>query len=271
MKTILHISDLHFGTERPLVVKALERLAHTHQPNLLILSGDITQRARAVEFDAARAFVDRLAVPSKVVIAGNHDIPLFDVTTRIFLPYSRYRRAFGAELEPICDTSELLVIAVRTTRRYRHIEGEVSSAQIKRVAQRLQQAGENQLRIVVTHQPVHVTHAVDQEHLLRGHQTAIAKWAEAGVDLILGGHIHRPFTSALHEHFAYLPRRVWAVQAGTAVSSRIRHDSNNSINLIRYGYENTPSHCVVERWDYNEKAEDFLLTNSLDLQRSSSG
>lgn len=268
MKTVLHISDPHFGTERPLVVKALERLAHAQTPNLLILSGDITQRARAIEFSAARAFVDRLAIPSRVVIAGNHDIPLFDIATRIFLPYSRYSRAFGSELEPIHDTSALLVICVRTTRRYRHIEGEVSSAQIERVAQRLKQANENQLRIVVTHQPAHVTHVVDQEHLLRGHEDAISRWAEAGVDLILGGHIHRPFTSALHEHLADLPRRVWAVQAGTAVSSRIRHDSNNSVNLIRYGIENEPLRCVVERWDYNNDADDFVLANSIDLQRS---
>lgn len=268
MKTVLHISDPHFGTERPLVVKALERLAHAHTPNLLILSGDITQRARAHEFKAAFAFVDRLAIPSRVVIAGNHDIPLFDVATRIFRPYARYRRAFGPELEPLYDMPELLVIAVRTTRRYRHIEGEVSRVQIERVAQRLKQAATNQLRIVVTHQPVYVTHAVDREHLLRGHQHAISSWAEAGVDLILGGHIHRPFTCALHEQFADLPRRVWAVQAGTAVSSRIRHDSNNSINLIRYGFDEAPLRCVVERWDYSNETDDFVLINSLDLQRS---
>jgi len=268
VKTVLHISDPHFGTERPLVVKALERLAHAHTPNLLILSGDITQRARTIEFKAAQTFVERLGIPARVVIAGNHDIPLFDIATRIFLPYSRYCRAFGPELEPVHDTPELLVIGVRTTRRYRHIEGEVSSAQIARVAQRLKQAGKNQLRIVVTHQPVYVTHAIDQEHLLRGHQHAISTWAADGVDLILGGHIHRPFIGALHEQHTDLPRRVWAVQAGTALSSRIRHDSNNSINLIRYGFQNAPLQCVVERWDYNEDADDFLLADSVNMQRS---
>lgn len=268
MKTVLHISDPHFGTERPLVVKALERLAHGQSFSLLILSGDITQRARAVEFKAAREFVDRLAIPARIVIAGNHDIPLFDIATRIFMPYSRYCRAFGSDLEPIHDTPELLVIGVRTTRRYRHIEGEVSRVQIERVAQRLQQAGKNQLRVVVTHQPVHVTHAVDKEHLLRGHQHAISRWAEVGADLILGGHIHRPFICALHERRADLPRRMWAVQAGTAVSSRIRHDSNNSINLIRYGFEDEPQRCIIEQWSYDEQAEDFLLTQSIDAQRS---
>ena len=88
MRTVLHISDPHFGTERPQVVQALQRFARAQMPELLILSGDITQRARAVEFDAARTFVDALSIPARVVIAGNHDIPLFDVATRIFRPYS---------------------------------------------------------------------------------------------------------------------------------------------------------------------------------------
>ncbi|HWU98263.1 MAG TPA: metallophosphoesterase [Oxalicibacterium sp.] len=265
---VLHISDPHFGTERPFVVKALERLAHTQPFDLLILSGDITQRARTVEFNAARAFVDRLGIPSRLVIAGNHDIPLFDMATRVFLPYSRYCRSFGAELEPIHDTPELLAIGVRTTRRYRHIEGEVSRAQIERVAQHLQQAGKNQLRLVVTHQPVYVTHEVDREHLLRGHQNAISSWAKAGADLILGGHIHRPFVCALHDRITDLPRRMWAVQAGTAVSSRIRHDSSNSVNLIRYGFDDAPQRCVVERWDYDNNVDDFVLADSVDMQRS---
>lgn len=269
MRTVLHISDPHFGTERPQVVQALQRFARVQMPELLILSGDITQRARAVEFDAARTFVDALSIPARVVIAGNHDIPLFDVATRIFRPYSRYHRRFGNDLEPIHDAPGLLVIAVRTTRRYRHIEGEVSAAQIERVAQRLQQRDPQQLCIVVTHQPVFVTHAVDEEHLLRGHQLAINRWVQAGADLILGGHIHRPYTAALHEHIPGLPRRVWAVQAGTALSSRIRHDSNNSINLIRHAYEGQPQHAVVERWDYDEASDEFMLYQSAEIERDS--
>ncbi|MBF6617614.1 MAG: metallophosphoesterase [Candidimonas sp.] len=268
MSVVLHISDPHFGTERPPVVKALVRLAHAQQPDLVILSGDITQRARKPEFTAAGAFMDRLAVPARLVIAGNHDIPLFDLATRIFRPYSRYKRIFGSDLEPIHETPELLVIGVRTTRRYRHIEGEVSTRQIERVAHRLRQASDQQLRIVVTHQPVHVTHAIDEEHLLRGHQRAISKWAEAGVDLILGGHIHRPFVRALHDHIPALAQQVWAIQAGTAVSARIRHDSNNSINLIRHSYADTPRHYLVERWDYNNDADEFTIVDSQAICRS---
>ncbi|RTZ47468.1 metallophosphoesterase [Candidimonas sp. SYP-B2681] len=267
MRVALHISDPHFGTERARVVKALERLAHSQAPTVVILSGDITQRARNVEFNAASAFMDRLAIPSRLVIAGNHDIPLFDLATRLFRPYLRYKRAFGDDLEPIHESSELLVIGVRTTRRYRHIEGEVSVRQIERVAQRLKQAAQDQLRIVVTHQPVHVTHASDEEHLLRGHEQAISKWAEAGVDLILGGHIHRPFICGLHDRVANMPRQVWAVQAGTAVSSRIRHDSSNSINLIRHAFDGMPRHCVVERWDYDDDSDEFIMIENRVMQQ----
>ncbi|HWL30422.1 MAG TPA: metallophosphoesterase [Burkholderiaceae bacterium] len=259
MSVVLHMSDPHFGTERAPVMEALERLVHEQAPDLMVLSGDITQRARKREFTAAGDFIDRLAIPAQLVIAGNHDIPLFDVATRIFGPYSRYKRTFGSNLEPVHETAELLVIGVRTTRRYRHIEGEVSAAQVERVAQRLKQAGEGQLRIVVTHQPVYVTHPADEEHLLRGRDRAIKEWAEAGVDLILGGHIHRPFVRALHEGLADLRHQVWVVQAGTAVSARTRNDSNNSINLIRHGFDAVPRHCIVERWDYDDGSDEFTM------------
>ncbi|NYT85225.1 metallophosphoesterase family protein [Pollutimonas harenae] len=262
MNVALHISDTHFGTERPKVVRALERLSLAQKPDVVIFSGDITQRARAAEFFAATSFLDRLAIPSRLVIAGNHDVPLFDIVSRLLWPYARYKRAFGPELEPVLDTPSILVIGVRTTRRYRHIEGEVSARQIDRVARRLQQAGHNQLRVVVTHQPVYVQHDADKGQLLRGHQQAIRSWAEAGADLILGGHIHRPFMSGLHHIDASLPHPVWAVQAGTAVSSRIRHDSNNSINLIRYAFDGSTRRCVIERWDYDEAGDAFTMVAS---------
>jgi len=268
MKAVLHISDLHYGTERPMVVKALERLVHAQAPAMVILSGDITQRARRAEFAAAGALMERLAVPARLILPGNHDIPLFDLATRFFRPYSRYQRVFGPELEPVHESRDVLAIGVRTTRRYRHIEGEVSARQVEQVARRLRQAGPDQLRIVVTHQPVHVLHAADKEHLLRGHERAVEAWAQAGADLILGGHIHRPFMCGLHEHLPNLRRRVWALQAGTAVSSRVRHDSNNSINLIRHGFEGGADRCVVERWDYEDEEDEFVLFESLSIPLS---
>jgi 3',5'-cyclic AMP phosphodiesterase CpdA len=266
MSVVLHISDTHFGTEQPMVVEALVQLAQLQSPDLVILSGDITQRAQGSEFAAARRFMDRLNAPARLVIPGNHDIPLFDVFSRIFMPYARYSRAFGKELEPVYESADLLVIGVKTTRRYRHIDGEISKRQISQVAGRLQQASKGQLRIVVTHQPVHVANEDDEKNLLKGYESAIHSWANAGADLILGGHIHRPFVSALHEQLPDLPGRVWALQAGTALSTRIRFDAGNSVNIIRCGVN--PLHlCDVERWDYDVNTQAFQLKTTKKLLR----
>src|SRR5690606_36029872 len=147
-------------------------------------------------------------------------------------------------------TPELLVVGVRTTRRYRHIEGEVSSAQIERVAQRLRKADPGQLRIVVTHQPAHVVHPDDEKHLLRGRERALNAWAQAGMDLILRGHILSPSITRLDAELVGGLAEVWSIKAGTATTSRIRHDSTNSVGLIRYGLEGTLRFCTVEQWAY---------------------
>lgn len=262
MSLLIHMSDPHFGTEQAPVMAALHRLVQQQAPEVAILSGDITQRARPSQFRAAREFIDQLAVPATLVIPGNHDIPLFNLAARLFIPYANFAREFGNELEPIFESEHLLVIALNTTRRYRHIDGVVSSAQIERVAARLGQATDAQLRIVVTHQPVCVTESEDAPNLLHGHAAAIRRWAAAGADLVLGGHIHLPFVCALHERDAALPRRIWAVQAGTALSTRIRYNAGNSVNLIRYGAGLAARCCTVERWDF-QPAEQYFMPASI--------
>ena len=245
MSTILQVSDTHFGTERPEVVEALVALAARERPEVLVVSGDVTQRARRRQFAAARRFVDRLAVPTVLAIPGNHDVPLYNVIARLFYPYRGYRRCFGDELEPEHESSELLVLCLNTTRWYRHKNGEVSAAQVERVTHRLRAASPRQLRVVVTHQPAHVIRESDEKNLLRGHAAALAAWGRAGADLVLGGHIHLAHVRQVEG--------LWSVQAGTAVSRRVRHGRANSVNLIRHG----DHRCAVERWDH-DAAQGFV-------------
>ena len=252
MSRLLQISDPHFGTERASVVEALVTLSQQLRPNLLVLCGDITQRARASQFRAARAVMDRLGAPL-LAIAGNHDIPLFDLPARLLHPYARYGEAFGAEMEPVHSCPDLLVVGVNTTRWYRHTNGEVGAQQIARVARRLASATPQQLRVVVVHQPVAVLQARDRHDLLRGHAAALRSWAQAGGDLVLGGHIHLPYIEALPQ----LARPMWAVQAGTAVSSRVRDGVPNSVNLVRCGVDAPPGTCLIERWDYAPSQQCF--------------
>lgn len=266
MTLLLQISDPHFGTERQRVVDALLSLKEALQPDLVVMSGDLTQRARRAQFQAARAFVDRLGTTPTLIVPGNHDIPLFNVFARIFQPYANHQRVFGRELEPVYESPELLVIALNTTRPYRHKDGEVSMQQIKRVAERLERATPAQLRVVITHQPVAVTRAQDEANLLHGRERAVPRWARAGADLIAGGHIHLPYVLPLHDTFANLPRRMWAVQAGTAVSTRVRGEINNSVNLIRYEHAAPGSRrAVVERWDFAETSGAFARVTQHDL------
>jgi len=253
MSVVLQVSDTHFGTEQPPVVEALVALARQQRPDLLLLSGDITQRARPAQFRAARAFMDRLGAPL-LAVPGNHDIPLFDLWTRLRRPYARHLAAFGAELEPVHCSSDLMVLCVNTTRAWRHIQGEVSALQIERVARRLEGAAAEQLRVVVVHQPVAVTRAEDVVNRLRGHAAALQRWAAAGADLVMGGHIHLPYVLALPG----LARPLWVVQAGTAVSARVREGLPNSVNLLRWGAHCAPGCCLVEQWDYAAAQRAFV-------------
>ncbi len=255
MTVLLQISDPHFGTEQLPVVEALVTLSLQQRPDLLVLSGDITQRARSAQFRAARAFIDRLGTPV-LAIPGNHDIPLFDLGARLLHPYARHRHAFGDELEPIHSSPDLLVLCVNTTRWYRHKNGEVSLAQIERVARRLTGAGPGQLRVVVVHQPVAAVRPGEVHNLLRGHAAALQRWAAAGADLVMGGHIHLPYVMAL----PHLVRPMWAVQAGTAVSSRVRDGVPNSVNLLRWGSDASDGLCLIERWDHSDTAQAFIRT-----------
>ncbi len=270
MSVLLQISDPHFGTEQVPVVAALTRFAQALKPAMVVLSGDLTQRAQRRQFSAARRFVDGLSVPLQLALPGNHDVPLFNLFARMFVPFGNYLREFGPELEPVRETADMLVIGVNTTMPRWHKDGRVSPSQVERVAKRLLQAPADVLRIVVVHQPVHVPRVSEQENLLVGREVAVHRWADAGADLILGGHIHLPFVRPLSERFANLSRRVWAVQAGTAVSSRIRADAPNSVNVIRFDAAQSPLMCTVERWDCPLPQARFeqVETHQLELDRA---
>ncbi|KAB1449631.1 calcineurin-like phosphoesterase family protein [Bordetella bronchiseptica MBORD678] len=258
MMRVLHISDTHFGTEREPVVHALHALADTLRPDLVVLGGDITQRARRGQFAAARRFIQALQRPV-LAVPGNHDIPLFNLAARLFDPYGNYRRALGAVLEPVYEDDRLLAIGVNSTRAARRKNGEVSRAQAQRVAQRLRDARPGQLRVVALHHPVHAMVESDQRNLLIGREFAVPAWVDAGVDLILGGHIHLPYVAPLHGKAGAAGRRAWTVQAGTAVSRRVRGRVPNSVNLIDYAAQADSPACTVQRWDFQADSGAFVL------------
>ena len=160
------------------------------------------------------------------------------------------------------------MIGVNTTRPQRHKDGVVSPAQISRVVGRLQRARREQLRVVVTHQPACVMRPEDEKDRLHGGEAAVQAWARAGADLVLGGHIHLPYVSDVCALVQAAARTMYCVQAGTALSHRVRHGSPNSVNVIRW----TPPangdarECAVERWDYDLADSAFELTHPYALK-----
>ncbi|HYW58799.1 MAG TPA: metallophosphoesterase [Polaromonas sp.] len=266
MTRLLQISDPHFGTAQVPVMDALVQMAREQRPEVLVLSGDITQRAGVEQFRQARAFCDRLEIPRMLTLPGNHDIPLYNLYQRAFKPYSRYLQFFGPEVETSLETPWLSLIGVKTTRRWRHKNGEVSSDQIERVVAHLQKARPEQLRVVVVHQPVHVQREEDEHDRLRGSHTAVRAWSEAGADVVMGGHIHLPYVCDLAGLVGGIGRRIWCVQAGTALSSRIREEAPNSVNLLHVDAVNGAAHCRVDRWDFHAGTGTFVVAKTHDLQ-----
>ena len=260
MSTLLHISDLHFGTEVVPVIQALLELHGQLNPELVILSGDVTQRAKPEEFALARLFLNELKPRQLLALPGNHDIPLFRVWERVMSPYSLYKNALGEDLEPCFESDDVLAVGVNTTRPQRWEDGEISFEQIQRVTERLERSKGDQLRIVVTHHPVHIVATQDRKNLVNNGDAAVHAWTAAGADLFLGGHIHLPYVRPLSEHHLDLVRPSWVVQAGTGTSGRVRGNIPNSVNVIRFnapGDDDIARTCIVERWDFDSPCSAF--------------
>ncbi len=263
MTVLVHISDLHFGTERAEVVERLVQLIEDQRPDLVVASGDITQRARRRQFRDARVFLDRLPFP-RLVVPGNHDIPLFNLLARWLSPYAGYARQFGRDLEPGFESAGLHVVGVNSSTPTRHKNGELDATTVERACERIRRGDPDALRIIVMHHPLLAITGMDTSNLARGYPEAIAAFAKAGVDMVLGGHIHLPYVRPfrISGDDAVLP--MWAVQAGTAVSTRIRSDHPNSIHIIRHVPAPGPS-TFVEQWDHDENTCAFVMVCSVPL------
>jgi 3',5'-cyclic AMP phosphodiesterase CpdA len=256
---LLQISDPHFGTEVPRVVAALTALTAQLSPSLVVMSGDVTQRATEDQFDSASAFLRQLPAPASLVVPGNHDIPLGNLALRAFSPFARFMRTFGDDLEPVHEDADLLVIGVNTVMPLWHKQGRVSAAQVERTCDLIRKASPRQIRAIVCHHPVHVIRKEDNKNLLRGADAAVRQWVAAGADLILGGHIHLPYFRPLRQRLPDLPRDAWVVQAGTALSIRIRQGIANSVYFVRPVAVEAGAACRIERWDYSDREHAFRL------------
>lgn len=239
MLTLLHISDLHFGPPYvPRVGEALLSIAPQLAPDVIIASGDFTQRARREQFAAAREFLERLPDVPKVVVPGNHDIPLYRVHERLFAPYRLYCEHISGELERVWRLDGAVIVGLNSTTPTRAItNGRIRRRQLEFCSRTFHDVPDDIVKIVVAHHHFAPAPDYERDSTLPGAKQAMDLFVQLGVDLILGGHLHRAYIGNSLDVYSGPERErgIIIVQCGTSTSrrGRGREREKNSFNLIR--------------------------------------
>lgn len=256
MRRIAHISDLHFGRVNPEIADAIVRDLLELAPVLVIISGDITQRARARQFAAARNFLDRIPFP-KLIVPGNHDIPLYNLGRRFLSPLGRYKRYISRELNPSFIDGEVAVFGINTARPFTWINGRISDTQLEQVCERAGELPPDMFKIAVTHHPFTPPPRGAPLSVVGRARKALRALESCGIELVLSGHFHMAYTGDVTVE--NVDRRILVVHAST-LSTR-RRGEPNAYNAICI---NTPRLSISSRvWDgsrfYSSVQSNFVM------------
>ena len=247
MRVIAHLSDLHFGTEDPAIAIALlHELDGTSlpAPSLVVVSGDLTQRAKNEEFHACREFLDMIPVP-RLVVPGNHDVPMYDVVSRFLHPFRRYRRHITDDLSPSYVDDELQVEGVNTAYPLTIKDGRITPRQTAALCARFERGNSHRCKVLVAHHPFLLPADAPEQDRVDGAAQAMVALERVGVELILTGHLHVTYGSEL-EGFRSDDRAIVAVHAGTCISTRRRGEANSYNRVV---VESDRLQMIQRRWD----------------------
>jgi 3',5'-cyclic AMP phosphodiesterase CpdA len=263
MRRIVHISDLHFGTELPEIAEGLLRDIDRHPANLLVVSGDLTQRARRGQFAAARAFLDRIALP-QVIVPGNHDIPLYNVAARFGWTLANYRRFITTDMFPKFNDGELAVAGVNTARPNRWKDGRISREQIEQLWGYFRDSGATAFKVLVAHHPFIPPTSDANATMVEGAKAALQMLQTCGCHLILAGHLHLAYTGDVRPHHVEIKRSILVAQAGTAISHRRRNEPN-AYNVVTIDGDSLQ--IDIRAWN----GRDFTSTGVKEFRQSEQG
>ena len=246
MTTLAHISDVHFGREDPVLVKALIAALHKCMPDVIVISGDLTQRAKRRQFRAAQAFLAELPAVPRLVVPGNHDVSATNLFERVAHPLRRYRRFITPDLSPFVCAGEAAIAGINTVRLLSTKDGRINSTQVRRACTQFASAAQTSIRIVVTHHPIDLPFDDLKHPTLTRAGMAMSGFARCGVDLFLSGHLHSGVALLSGARYPIPGYSAVVAHAGTAVSTRTRNQPNGW-NFIRL----TAGSIEVESMQWN--------------------
>ena len=251
MRTLVHLSDLHFGRVDRGVVDALAETVKEIAPDVIAVSGDLTQRARSHQFADARALLESLPAP-KIVVPGNHDVPLHNVVARFFNPLGAYRRHITRDLHPHYVDPEMMVVGTNTTRSLTIGGGGIRRRELRRICEVLAGVDESVIKVVVAHHPFDGPYAGARIGRGRPGPEAVELLAQTGVDVFLTGHLHVSYAGPTATRYKVGGRTAIVVEAGTATSTRMRGEPN-AFNVLRFA----PTVIVVEHLVWRSESRAF--------------
>ena len=227
------MSDLHFGAHDERLVEAVDWEVDKLKPDLIVVSGDFTQRARTEQFRQACEFLEGLRERGHEVLGvpGNHDVPLYDVLRRFLSPLARYRRFIDETLCPFIELRNVAVLGVNTARSLTFKDGRINGAQVEFIRETFARTPSESFRILVTHHPLFAMRIGEQvERAIGRQELALDAVEESGVDMVLAGHAHHASSGDAGD-LVTRAGGVLVIQAGTATSTRVR-EQEQSFNVI---------------------------------------
>lgn len=252
MARIAHLSDIHFGAHDPRIVDAATAWLEERRPDLIVISGDFTQRAKVEQFKAASAWLNRLRAAGlkTLVIPGNHDVPLYDVVRRFAAPLERYKRYISHDLCPFYEDEAVAILGLNTARSLTIKDGRINHDQMDMLRARFAAVPPGKTRILVTHHPLFampIGRGGELSEAVGQHEDAIQAACEAGVHLALAGHFHRTYAQAARK-MVERSGGALVIQAGTATSTRLRNAEPQSFNWLHVRRHNEIEVQVIV-WD----------------------
>ncbi len=251
MRTLLHLSDIHFGRFDDSLERPFFRAVAQIEPAVVVVSGDLTQRARPGQFRQARQFLNALPGP-KIVVPGNHDVPLHNVYHRLSAPLASYRRYITDNLEPFYQDEELAVLGVNTARALIWKNGRINARQIARIRDRFCRVAPGTTKVLVTHHPFDLPDGYTSRDLVGRARLAMITVADCGIDLLLAGHFHIGRAGHTAVRYSSAGHSSIFVQAGT-LSTRGRGEPP-SFNVLRI----LPERLEVDRHAFDESSGVFV-------------